>query len=460
MRTLLKFLYDPVKTAKGPAPLVGTMGAGDFFRLLMPQSNIDYEAALRGKLHLNVLIAMGSDYFANQLAASPVMIEKSTIGREGEITWKRDPGHVLDLLLRNPNQYMTWSVLAHGIGQSWQNDGNIYLLDWPDRLGRTSSLNWLAHDRVTPMDDDGKVQDGSKLITHYRYATPGGTIRDFDPSLILHIRRGIDPNNQRKGFSPVKACLKEVYGDNVAMTYTAALIDNSAVPSLLISPDARAGQPQISDQEQKGMIETMKRLFSREGAGKPGFLGKGVKVEKLAWSPKEMDLGPLSEGLVSRICGAMGFDPMVLGLPSANKTYANREEAEDAAYARVISPAKDQIAEQITTWYLLRKLGEQNTRVAFDNSRISALQDDVTEIAERATKLFTGNVITQAQALEMMGMPFGPENDFYLYQLVSTGTPAEDDPDQEDEPVDAKKMTTAEQIRHALFVDRQRRGGM
>lgn len=407
---------------KHAPPVVGGMGAGWDLRLLMPQSTVDYESQLRGRLHLNSLIAMGVDYFASNCAASPLIVE----AKQGD-KWK-EIEHDLTQIARCPNPDYTWSVLAHGIAQSWQLDGNVYILDWPSKAGQTLSWHWLPHDRVTPMDD-GQSQDGSKLVTHYRYEIPGGGTVDFDPSVIIHLRRGIDPTNMRKGWSPVKSALKEIWGDNVATTYTAALIDNSAVPSLIISPDARAGQPDLSQEHVKGMVDALRRLFTREGAGRAGFLPKGVKVEKLSWSPKELDLGDLSDRQVSRICGAMGFDPMVLGLPSANKTYANREEAEDAAYSRIISPFKDMVAEQLTAKYLIGKLGERNTRVGWDNSKIAALQDDMTEIAARATTMFQGGYITRAEAREMVGLPFGPEDEIYYMEPSVDGEEPEPEKD-------------------------------
>lgn len=451
MANLFSRLVSTLRGSSGnqPAPVVSSNGSGWGWLNSMPQSTIDYEGALRGKMHLNSLVATGVDYIGSNVAASPLIVQRQKESEQGAL-WNTVPGHALTLLAEQPNEGYTWSTLIWAMLFSWVTEGNVYLLAWPKLDGSLGQLYYLPHHMVEIMDDEmssvAAKQDGSKLVTYYRYYQPGGVYVDFAPEMVIHLRRGLNPNDMRYGWSPLKSTVKEVFGDNVAATYTSSLIDNSAVPSVIISPESRAGQPMISESDARSITVSLRNALSREGAGKPVFIPKGVNASTIAYSPKDLELGALADRLVSRICAAMGLDPMVLGLPSANKTYSNLAEAQDGAFSRTITPAKRQIAEQLTVAILRRKMNEKNTRVWWDDSGVDALQDDRAETALMAVNLFEKGVITQAQALEMVGLPFGPENERYFSEVMAMGTTSQG-PDQAETPENEINKTVAQRLR-------------
>ena len=53
---------------------------------------------------------------------------------------------------------------------------------------------------------------------------------------IIHYRDGIDPENDRFGLSGLSAVLREVFTDNEAATYSAAILRNMGVPSIIVTP--------------------------------------------------------------------------------------------------------------------------------------------------------------------------------------------------------------------------------
>ncbi|ARU40199.1 hypothetical protein CCB80_03215 [Armatimonadetes bacterium Uphvl-Ar1] len=461
MANLLARLLGGFGQGSKSAPIVSQSGTGLDLRMLLPQSTVDYQAELEGKLHLNSLLAMGVDYFASNIAMSPLIVEASK-AEAGGVRWSPVDGHEAQERAAMPNPHYSWSRLAFGMAQSWLLDGNVFILDWPSVTGGSNGWFWLPHDLVEVHDDQqsdvAAPQDGSRLVTYYRYYQPGGGYIDFSPDVMIHLARGFDLRDPKRGFSPVKAAIKEIYGDNVATTYTSAILDNAGVVSLMFSPDMRQKTQVIIDKEDaKSLPDQIRKFFTREGAGKAMWSPVGVQVQKLAFSPAEMDLGPLTDRTIARICGAMGFDPMVLGLPSANKTYANREAADDAAYTRIITPAKEQWAEQITVKYLKQKLGEKNTRIAWDNSRVPALQDDRTETATVAALLFEKGIITQARALEMIGDPFDEENEVNIFELQSQamggGDESQPDATEEDpQELQDEAKTIADKLRKAAAI--------
>lgn len=444
MNRVVKFFQNLVTPkASAAAPLTSQTGLGLLFRLLLPGTDRDYEGELAGKVHLNTLVALAMDYFASNFAESPLIVQQQSVDQDGKRVFEHVPDHPLELLSQEPNEFYTWDVLAYGIAASWALGGNTYLLVWPDRLGRPSAIYWLQHDRVTPMDD-GDDQDGSKIVTHYRYDQPGGGSVDIPPKFIVHLRRGIDPNDVRKGFAPLKAALREVFGDNVASTYSSAILDNLGIPPAVLSfPDR-----QIEKDQQETIADSIRQKFRGDGNGQVAVMPVGAKIDILAFKPKDLAIKELNDQQVGRICAAMGFDPMTLGLPSANKTYSNKAEADDAAYTCVILPAKRSIAGQATVQLLRRWYREKGTRVWWDFSEVAAMQDDMTELFDRAGKAFTEGWITRGEARQIAKMPAGTDDDKYSYELTGGGQGANMD------QAPPENKTFADQIRAKLAARR------
>ena len=95
-----------------------------------------------------------------------------------------------------------------------------------------------------------------QLITHYEYyvkdsnKVDGNEFKVIPAQDIVHIRQGVDPNNHRKGFAPLKAVLREILGDEAAGQYAAALLHNMAVPGVILSPkDDSMGGPSQEEAE-------------------------------------------------------------------------------------------------------------------------------------------------------------------------------------------------------------------
>ena len=81
-------------------------------------------------------------------------------------------------------------------------------------------------DRVTPRGTE------DELITHYEYYGSSKHMGEFvvlKKQDLVHIRQGIDPNNHRRGFAPLKSVFKELLGDEAAGQYATALLHNMAV---------------------------------------------------------------------------------------------------------------------------------------------------------------------------------------------------------------------------------------
>ena len=62
---------------------------------------------------------------------------------------------------------------------------------------------------------------GSAYLTGYEY-NPNGAPITYDPADIVHFRDGMDPDNTRKGLSPLASLLREIFTDDEAVAMTAS----------------------------------------------------------------------------------------------------------------------------------------------------------------------------------------------------------------------------------------------
>ena len=139
------------------------------------------------------------------------------------------PNHPFANLLRRPNPYMSGDVVQQYIINAMHVSGDAYLMKQKNNAGELVALYPIMPEQVIPK---GTAND---LITHYEYQVDKGTM-EIKPQDMVHIRLGLDPSNHKKGFSPLKTVLREIYGDESAGQMATALLANSGVPSMLITP--------------------------------------------------------------------------------------------------------------------------------------------------------------------------------------------------------------------------------
>ncbi|KKL99671.1 hypothetical protein LCGC14_1812090 [marine sediment metagenome] len=151
-----------------------------------------------------------------------------TVTVDGEIA-ENDP---LPELIATPNEFYSSDHLYAGTLWSLLTAGNAYWLKVRNGNGKVVELWWVPDQLVEPKWPD----DGDVFISHYQYNVGGKEIK-LEPADVVHFRDGVDPQNMRKGLSPLRSLLREIWTDNEAAVFTAALMRNGGVPGLVISPD-------------------------------------------------------------------------------------------------------------------------------------------------------------------------------------------------------------------------------
>ena len=373
-------------------------------------SQINYESKA-GQVYTNNVVAAGVSFLSRLFAEAPLTVE----AMKGD-KWEPLDSHPLVDLIDSPNPWYDGSVLWMGTLLSLVIDGNAYWLKIRNNANEVGGLAYVSHTQVVP-----KTSDRTRLVTHYEY-TPldGGTPIPITIDGIVHLRTGIDPAYPAKGFSALRAALREVVTDNEASNYSAAILANSGVPSVAIIP--RGDAPDGLTPEKRDQLKYRWRMDTTGDArGNVVMMPFDVEIKELTITPEKLAIDKLRTVPVERICAAMGIDPMVIGLSSANKTYSNYKEALEAVVRLTVMPLKTIVAQQITKQVIKADYKEDTTRCAWDYSNVWVLQDDIGELWKTASTAYMAGVVTRADARNLLGLEV-TDLDAVYYTDLTLGT--------------------------------------
>ena len=386
-------------------------------RFLLPGSRFDYEREA-GDLWTNPVVGLALDWLGNRFPRPLIRVSRIAV-RNGDGYRAGDyvplGRHALVDLWNRPNPHYGRRTLEKAIGLSLKTDGNAYIHKLRDRGGRVVQLWWLPHYRVNPT----WPEDGSAYISGYKVRVDG-TEREVPLEDIIHIRDGIDPRNERLGLCALRACIREVCTVNEESGYRASILRNSAVPSLAIVPDNEGLRPNPEDAQ---VIKD--RLFEATGGDKRGgavVLAGMYKLEKIGYSPEEMNLVEFPTIPTARILGALGVSPMSMGLPDPNNTYSNLNEANKLGWGTIIS-TQELVAEALR-WQLLPEFGDDPNGlvVEYDYDQIHELQESLDAVWKRTIEGWKAGLIQQNEGREQLGYEPAPDGDRWF---PGTGDPAE-----------------------------------
>lgn len=348
--------------------------------------------------------------------------------------------HPLTKLMRRPNPYMSGDIIQQYIINAMHVSGDAYLLKQKNNAGQVVALYPLMPEEVTPQ---GTKED---LITFYEYETNNQKFI-IRPEDIVHIRLGLDPNNHKKGFAPLRSVLREIYGDESAGQLATALLANSGVPSVLITPRTEYSP---TPEEAEQIARTYQQKTAGKNKGKPLVVTGAMKVEKMAFSPTELDIGTLRRVPEERISAVLGVPAILAGLGSGleRATYSNAETLREFFTENKLIPLWKQVGEELTQQLLLKDYEETEDITAYyDYSNVRALQQDMDELYNRLNVGVQGGWITVAEAREQVGLPTNDKQDVYYLDANKLVTPANlsiEEPMPKEEPKEVEEVEEIE----------------
>jgi HK97 family phage portal protein len=433
--------------------LGGFAGAG--FDRLVAGDSFDYARKVGDATDASVVMAC-VQWIQRVLPEAPLVIERE----KGEGEWSATP-HPLRALLERPNPGYTGDQLLQATMYSLIVAGNAYWIVVRSGIG-PSELWYVPHWMMEPRWPD----DGSEFISHYEYSPGGRAQVRLEPEDVVHFREGIDPRNTRKGLSPIRAALREIWIDMEACTVVASLLRNGCIPGVIISPKDGEG---VQPEQGKTLAERFISMTGGERRGKPFVSSRAVTVDRLAFSPNEMDLSAIRDLPEERVCALIGVPAAVIGFSAGleqTKVGATMKELEKQAWQKGIVPRQSSMAAEIqrSLLPLFRGSGQGRLRVRFDTSEVAALQEDRGMIVERMARGVLAGFITVAEAQRQIGIDTLDTDDVYLRSIAIIPEPRGQAPSPrlEQEPAEQRGLPPPERkenetLREQLVAERATR---
>lgn len=384
-------------------------GWGYGYRL--PGSNVDYQKEV-GPPWLNGPVALCLNWISRNLPEPEFQVYTTQQTSSGPLD-KPNPNHPLVSLLRDPNPDYGGDALLAATAADWFMTGNAYWVKARNGLGQLQ-LYWVPSWQLFPR----WAADGSNFIGDYLYRMGGGNAELAIPQeAVVHFRFGLDFANYRFGVGAVRPILREIYSDNEASTFTAAILHNYGMPGVMISPLDDGAT--IGDEGAEALHSLWETNYTGDGRGKPFVASGRIAVTPLGFSPEQLALKDLPNRAEDRICAAFGLSAMLIGLTSgaAHKTYANYGEARKAGYHECLIPVTKFLGRTLDH-QLLPDLGDSaRERCRWDFSAVPALAEDENEKAKRTCLYFTSGVWKRSEAREASGKASQPEDDIYVQDI-------------------------------------------
>ena len=358
------------------------------------------------------------------------------------------PNHPASELLKNPNPNMSSNLLNNYIMTSVAVYGDAFLLKLKNESGSVVQLIPLLPDMVEVKGNN------EELITKYEYKQKGNTL-SIPPEDMIHLRERIDPRNHRRGLAPLRSVMVEVLWDAAASQMGAALVKNTGVPSVVISPK---NDLSMTSDEAENIAEVFGRRFGGENRGRPLVISGGeVDIQTLSFSPKDLEIGKLRYINEERISAVLGVPAILAGLGSGleRATYSNVRELREFFTEQKLIPTWNHFANEFTKQLLLQDY-ESDPKYCFkyDLADVRALSQDEDATMNRITQGFNAGFVTVNEARSATQLPPLDNGDYFIRNMMVAEVPTEDSQEvtmyQADTNIEVEEKAVSKRIENIL----------
>lgn len=311
-----------------------------------------------------------------------------------------DPAHRLAI---RPNADMDWEKFATYIALYCLFGGNCYLHKVRNNLGVVIELQPYHRGQMEA------VPSPTRWVDHYVFTDGDGVRRTVPPEDVIPLSfPTVDLTKPWLSISPLTACAREADTDNEAARYGYALLKNDAVPQTVFSLKTEPGRAL-----EPGIFETLKAAVKEKfGGGAVGsaMVTKGdVTVQRIGLDLQKLNFAALRAVPEARMCAAFRIPAIVVGLNVGldKATYANFAEARSMWTQNTLVPWWVLIAGELTHGLIPEGDGRY---LAFDTSKVAALQTDANALSERTVSQWISGLLTLDEARGAIGYgPMPPE---------------------------------------------------
>lgn len=395
--------------------LGGSSAQGAFMGGLLPGAKLDW-ARESGHLWRNSVVAVALGWIADVLPEARLQV--TTPDDQG--VEKPVKNHPLVKRMKRPNPAYSFRTLLAATALSLKVDGNAYWIKARSMggYGEPLELWYVPHWSMYPQWPTGPT---TTFISHYKYTVDGATY-DLPVEDVVHFRDGLDPLFPRLGLGRLKSLLRSIVGLNEAETYTAAILKNMGIPSIMFQPAEASDE--IDEAAAAGIVGNFQRQTTGENRGRPWINSLRLEAEKLGCTPEELTLDLITKMPTSLVLAALKIHPNVLGLDLGATGFDNggqQDSGRRAAYLDCIIPLQSMMAEDGLQFQLLPDFGDPETEtVGWDYSGVAALQEQANDKVTRATTAFTAGLLPRDRCLAIAGeKPVeGEEGDLYYNEAT------------------------------------------
>lgn len=406
------------------------MGASSWFDQLFGRllQGADYDyVAEAGELWKNAVIAACLRFLLNTFPEPRLVVLRTVQDQDSEdkegTTEIEVRDHPLLGLMEYPNEDDDdATAMAQAYCMDYNLFGNAYWLKLRNRAGRVTGLQPIPYGMMFPQID----KTGRKRVGEYIYRVDGDFVH-YATTEVIQFRFGRDPVNARVGFQSLIGACRDICAENELSVLAASVARNMGIVPYLVSP-AETGSEAVIPDKQKVALQEAFDDRTRDNRGRAMIMRRSFKVDRIGLSPDELMADKSRAIAVSRICGALGLDPMVVSLPSDSKTYSNYGESMTAAYEHNIVPTGNAYCTKLTRTFQhdpIRGTGEPgfllpNERLAFDYSKVEAMQENRDLLFKRWGDLYKVGGCTRYEAKHKLGLPGDPvRDDVYVQDLAA-----------------------------------------
>jgi phage portal protein BeeE len=344
----------------------------------------------------------------------------------GDTTGEPLPDHPLVNLMKQPNDFYDGATLMQAFALDWLFSGDVYWMKVREEKYLTPVELWyIPYFMMQPLGDP---ENRRVFIKEYIY-TVDGMRYSYPVENIVHHRRGINPRDLRRGIGVFDSVLREIYTDNMASNFAAAILKNWGVVPYVISPPRNMKADQLGNQfggdpeAARARALEIKQQFidstTGDQRGKPIVNTIPLEITKLGFSPQELDISSLRKVPEARVASVSGLPAALLqflvGLEHGT-SYASYKEAREQAYESVVVPLLRTIASGVNK-QLMGDFGDPKGRrleFSFDLSGVRVLQDDQDKLYTRVSGAINAGWMLISDARSAAGLPFEETDKIYI----------------------------------------------
>lgn len=275
---------------------------------------------------------------------------------------------------------------------------------------------------ITPVPSRELIfEDGGiSRILRYDYDDGTGKKHPVDRRDIIALRwPSVDMGQPWIAMPPLLPALREVATDNEAIRYLKAILQNDAVPRMVMYVPSDSDLDLDSEEKQNKLKAQWRAKYGGDNRGDLAIVTGGAKLERVSLNMEELMIDVISRVPESRISADLRVPAIVAGLNAGleNATYSNVGQAREYMTKNTLSPIWRLWASRIAADSDLNPNGDF---VGFDMAKVEALQEDRDAKWARLTAALSAGGITVNDFLRGVGLPAVEGGDVRLIDSTKT----------------------------------------